>query len=263
MAADHGRDQTFQLQMRRLDLGMHNQTAFSSDESDAAHDTSAGDELKMRRALGLEHQPVASSSQHSSGHTDKHPHKRRFVRDGEVPVVLVGRRDPPANGVALQGAAPVNKFAVAEAERRSEQEARQRAERALTEAQATIHDLKTKLGHAFLERDEARNTAQRLEADRRALTLALDAERDARQKAEDALETRTVGPVLSGQVPGRPVGRPPKVPATKATRPMTNSHGHGAVLARTSPQPKARKPERKPVKWWLTSTTKVGRQSPR
>jgi len=238
---------TIQLPMRRLDLGMHNQTAFSPDESDKAHDTSAGDELKMRRALGLEHQPATSSPQQLSGHTDRHPHKRRFVRDGEVPVVLVGRRDPPANGIASQGAAPVNKFALVEAERKSEQEARQRAERALTEAQATIHDLRTKLGHAFLERDEARDTAQRLEAEKRALTLGLDAVRDARQKAEDALEARIGGPGLSEQVAGRPVGRPPNLAATKAARPTADTPARGSMVARTTPQPKAWKPEPKPV----------------
>ena len=241
---------------------MHNRPAFSPDHSDAADDASAGDELKMRRALGLERQPATSSPQQSSGHTDRYSQRRRFVRDGEVPVVLVGRRDQPADGVSSQGAAPVNKLALVETALRSEQESRQRAERALTEAQATIHDIQTKLGHAFLERDEARDTAQRLEADKRALISTLDAERDARQKAEDALETRIGDPGLSEPVPGRPVGRPPKLAATKAARPTTDAPARGSIVARTKPQPKVRKSDSKPVKWWLTSP-KVGRPSAR
>jgi len=236
---------------------MHNRPAFSPDHSDAAPESSAGDELKMRRALGLERQPATSSSQQSSGHTDRRPQRHRFVRDGEVPVVVVGRRDQPADGVTSQGAAPVNKLALIETALRSEQEARQRAERALTEAQATIHDLQTKLGHAFLERDESRDTAQRLEADKRALTSTLDAEVDARQRAEDALETRIGGPVLSEPAPKRPVGRPPKLAATKAARPTTDWPARGSTVARTMPQPKVQKPEPKPVKWWLPKVSRL------
>jgi len=202
---------------------MPNRPASAPDHSDTAQDSSAGDELKMRRALGLGHQPATSFPQQSSGHTDRHPHKRRFVRDGEVPVVLVGRRDQPGDGGPSQGVAPVNKLALVEVARRSEQEARQRAERALTEAQATIHDLQTKLGHGLLERDEARDTAQRLEADKRALTEALEAERNARRKAEDALETRFGAPGSSQQVPKRPVGRPPKLAPTGDAQPKTAS----------------------------------------
>jgi hypothetical protein len=157
------------------------------------------------------------------------------VRDGEVPVVLVGRGAQPTDRPPTHGIAPVNKLALVETARRSEHEARQHAERALTDAQATIRDLQTKLGHALLER-----VGRRLEADKLALTSALDAERNARQKAEEeALQNRSGGRSVSETVPTGPVGRTAQ---DKAARPKN-----------TRLQPKARKPEPKPVKWWLTS----------
>ena len=219
---------------------MQNTTVYSLEQPDIASDASTDDEDKMRRALGLGPQPASFFPQPSPGPTDRQPHRRRFVRDGEVPVVLVGRGAQPTDRPPTHGIAPVNKLALVETARRSEQEARQHAERALTDAQATIRDLQTKLGHALLERDEVRDTARRLETDKLALTSALDAERIARQKAEEeALQNRSGGRSVSETVPTGPVGRTAQ---DKAARPKN-----------TRLQPKARKPEPKPVKWWLTS----------
>ena len=108
----------------------------------------------MRRALGLGDQPTTrvlfSKSDRS---TDRHQ-RRRFANDGEVPVVVLNRRETiPAQG---------NRPDSAEAALRSEQEARRRSERTLAESQATIHDLQTRLGHAVLERDEARDGGRQL-----------------------------------------------------------------------------------------------------
>ena len=102
----------------------------------------------MRRALGLgdaggqrieqQERPPLAARQAERHSPDRH--KRRFVRDGEVPVVVVRRdqgSDPGANRVTL-GAPPTNRVEQAEAALRTERDARERAERALTEAQATF-----------------------------------------------------------------------------------------------------------------------------
>jgi hypothetical protein len=103
----------------------------------------------MRRALGLHNVSptqaatipsttslVASSSQ-----------RRRFVRDGEVPVSVI-RRDQD-DGVNT------NKLDATRQALREQVEARERAEHMLQEAQAMIHGLQTKLAHERLARDEA------------------------------------------------------------------------------------------------------------
>src|SRR6476646_4267597 len=139
-------------------------------------------EEQMRRALGLHNSspmqdrpvpppasPVASS-----------PHRRRFVRDGEVPVSVIHRdQDDGAN---------TNKLEATRQALREQIEARERAEHLLQEAQATIRDLQTKLAHEKLARDEA---IQRADGERQIVEQALQraqeelaVERDCRQKAE-------------------------------------------------------------------------------
>jgi hypothetical protein len=128
-------------------------------------------EAQMRRALGLHNasptqdRPVPSPAALGASS----PQRRRFVRDGEVPVSVI-RRD--ATRQAL----------------REQIEARERAEHLFQEAQATIHDLQTKLAHERLARDEA---IQRVESEKQAVEQALQRvqaelaiERDCRQKAE-------------------------------------------------------------------------------
>jgi len=139
-------------------------------------------EEQMRRALGLHNSsptqdrpvpppasPVASS-----------PHRRRFLRDGEVPVSVIHRdQDDGAN---------TNKLEATRQALREQIEARERAEHLLQEAQATIRDLQTKLAHEKLARDEA---IQRADGERQIVEQALQraqeelaVERDCRQKAE-------------------------------------------------------------------------------
>jgi hypothetical protein len=102
----------------------------------------------------------SASSVHGS------PQRRRFVRDGEVPVVVVRRHDG-ADSVTSSA----SKIVVTEAALAAEKVEREKAEKALAEAQTTIHDLQTRLGHAILERDEAREIAQRAEEDCRAAVV--------------------------------------------------------------------------------------------
>jgi hypothetical protein len=176
-----------------------------------------GDEANMRRALGLD--PGSAPAVHQGARTfDKRPPRRHFAVDGDVPVVLIGHRGHRGlDGEAAQqpgGAIASNsRLAELEAALKAEQEARQRAERALQEAQATVRDLQTRLEHVRLERDDLRQTAMRADADRLAMATEL-AERDGRQNVADGnlpsgRRERTVSgrPSIGGIV--RRLGRPP------------------------------------------------------
>jgi hypothetical protein len=134
----------------------------------------------------------------------------------------------------------VNRVEIAEAALKNERAARENAERSLSEAQATIHDVQTKLGHLGLARDEAITAARHAEAARLALQQALDealatlaAERQARQKAENQL-AQAIGQ-QSETLAERRRGRP----------------------RRTTPVIEADEPE--PVKWWIRSETAKAR----
>ncbi len=202
------------------------------------------EEAQMRRTLGLEHRATSSSPQYSSRLNDRHQQPRRFVRDGEVPVVLIGRRDQGGDGATSSGAPPVNRLAIAENALDAEHAARQRSERALTEAQSTVHELQTKIGHANLARDEAVETANLLRAEIERLKTELTAERQARAEAEQAFQKT---------LDGREYGIRHRV--ARAAAPLPES-------AQTLPRKLGRPPgskngvrkvpvkEPKPVKWW-------------
>jgi hypothetical protein len=140
-------------------------------------------ETQMRHALGLHGDTPRRST--SSG---SQPQRRRFVRDGEVPVTVIRRDHQP------DGEPGTNQLDAARQAIRSEAAARERAERSLNEAQMTIRDLQTKLAHERLAKDEALETIRRLETGTQAAAYAqetaeveLAAERLARRNAEDAL----------------------------------------------------------------------------
>lgn len=138
----------------------------------------------MRRTLGLEHR--AAVSPFRTG--ERHSQVRRFVRDGEVPVVVVNRRESGGEGVA--GAA-VNRLALAETALGVEHAERLRCERALLEAQASLRELQTKIGHAILARDEALEGNRLLAAENARLRAELAA---ARTGTEQATRQTPAGP---------------------------------------------------------------------
>src|SRR4051812_4887916 len=184
----------------------------------------------MRRALGLAGQQHTALPPHSTHHPGRP--RRRFVRDGEVPVVLVtGRREREAAGMATPGAAPVNRLEILENALTAALQARHQAERSLAEAQAAIRDLQTKLGHSEVARQEAVTLAQTA---RHEAEIALAAERDGRRKAEEALRRALVDRVGS------------------------DDRGRAAVAPDAAPVRKPREPQ--PVKWWLHSK-KAGRRA--
>jgi hypothetical protein len=156
--------------------------------------------------------------------------KSRFVRDGEVPVVVLNaRRDnelhnsDPKPGLASLA---TNRRDESEIILKAERKAREAIERRLIEALATIQDLQTKLGHAVLSRDEALGDALRANHDRDAAMLALEAELTSRKKIEP--------PIVE------------KPPAAKAAAPVARQ-----PKAKPPARAKAKPKEPKPVKWWI------------
>jgi hypothetical protein len=124
-------------------------------------------ETQMRQALGLRGDTLPRTSISGS-----RPQRRRFVRDGEVPVtVLRGVHQP-------DGEHGANQLDAARQALRSEATAKERAQRLLEEAQAMIRDLQTKLGHERLAKDEALETVRRQAADERTVRQILLAVRE-------------------------------------------------------------------------------------
>jgi phosphoenolpyruvate-protein kinase (PTS system EI component) len=136
----------------------------------------------MRRALGLRtsSQTQAIPPPATPSASTSHPQRRRFVRDGEVPVSVIHRdQGDPSGTNALEAARQALREQVA---------AREHAEHLLQDAQATIHDLQTKLAHEGLARDEA---LQRVDNEKQVLEQALQrvreelaAEQDFRRSAD-------------------------------------------------------------------------------
>lgn len=147
-----------------------------------------------------------------------HQAKRRFVRDGEVPVVVLNARLDARGKEQPSG----SRFEIAEAALRVEQEARDTAERALAEALAQIHELKTNLGHALLSADEARAALRQIQAQRQE-------ELAAHQASLAAL---------------------PKLSPAAAPQPQTAAKPTPRKSVAAKPKP-PRKAASKPVKWWI------------
>jgi hypothetical protein len=214
-------------------------------------DTEAG----VRRALGLEGvAPEMGRPMHAIRPAERFTvdrQKPRFVQDGEVPFVIVhGRRDNGLHAVDPQeamGASPTNRLEVAETALKAERNARECAERSLTEAQATIRDLQPKLGHATLARDEARADARRVEIKKQTVELSLAAEQDARQKAEQHLLD-----VMSAASTKTVTER-----KTKARKPSLGAAGTTS-MTKATPRVRSTKPEPKPVRWWIKPRERSG-----
>lgn len=103
----------------------------------------------MRAALRL-NQPSPANSPSPSPSPPRPPGRHRFVRDGEVPVVVVNARHQPSE--AQRSALTTLKGDLAR-----EHEARLAAEKALEHASATIRQLQTRLVHAEMNWRDARS----------------------------------------------------------------------------------------------------------
>jgi hypothetical protein len=194
---------------------------------------------------------------HTNGHSNGHRH--RFVQDGEVPVVLAKHAGPGgvATLVARGGnAAPgTNRVAALSADLGMERAARERAEKGLSQAIATVRDLQTKLAHAELARTEAveavrvlqervvtMRTAHQERAERANAELA--AERRLREAAEAALQTAQAAAEAAAK------DAAPTQAALKAVR-TVKPPGQRASVKKTAVPRNVREP--KPVRWWVRS----------
>ena len=198
----------------------------------------------MRHALGLDGQtqaPRLDEQPPQSGpgqdRLSLHRPPRRFVKDGEVPVTVVRRTHLPDVASAIAPPA-ANQLEAARQTIRSQAAATERAERALNEAQVTIRDLRTKLAHERLARDEAYQLVRRLEGERDAalssvqdLRVDLATERVGREKLDQELrrvrESRQAAEARQ-LLPKRPRGRPRKNPL-----PLPGPIAPGPVVADT------------------------------
>ena len=184
------------------------------------------DEDRMRHALGLA--KTSSATHFPSGPSQAH-RPRKFVRDGEIPEVLLNAgRDRSAEASAM-----ANQLAAAEGALKTERGARASAERALVDALATIQRLRTQLAHAEMSHAEA-----------------LDAERKHREDLDQALrEAADTREGLEKQLANEAATRRRHVEAMPtAAQPLPVPKRHQQKGKRLDA---VCEPE--PVKWWLPS----------
>lgn len=206
------RKHRLRFQARRPKPRKHSEESMSSppNSSKPAPNTLSNEEARMRQALGLHEgapnpRPPQRREQDHGG--------RRFVKDGEVPVVMLSASRDRGGDVA----APVNRVAAAEAALKTERAARERAERSLQEALAAVQHLQTQLAHAELAHKEA-----------------LAAERHGREAAEQ---------VLAAANAAREATAPRSTETTARASPGKPRRKTGGPVQR----------EPQPVKWWLPS----------
>jgi len=184
------------------------------------------EEDRMRQALGLRGD---QSNERPTPRREPLRGPHRFVKDGEVPVEVLG----PSREHGPGGPAPVNRIAAAEAAHRSERAARERAERSLHETQAILQQIQTKLAHADLAHSEA-----------------LAAERLSRERAEAALAEAIVArEALERRLVEMAATQPPE--AEDCTEPAKPSQPALVKPRRKATNQSEREPQ--PVKWWLPS----------
>lgn len=188
----------------------------------------SSEEARMRQALGLSEGAVAPRTPQRR---EPDARGRRFVKDGEVPVVVLsGSRD-----AAAAGPAPVNRVQAAEGALRTERLAREHAEQALREAQANAQRLQTQLAHAEMAHREA-----------------LAAEQQVREAAEHALAEATAArEALEARIAELTAPRT-RTPRTRTEQSETGGEAPARKPRRTAANP-ATKREPQPVKWWLPS----------
>ena len=193
----------------------------------------------MRRALGLEGEQTrphpAPPTMERVSPTNRP--KRRFVADGEVPVVhgRLQRRDE----TAPQTAPTTNRLEAAELAARAEREAREKAERLLTEAQAVIHDLQTRLGHAQLAANDAQQAIEAERATTESLRVALS---ETEAKLESAASQQRAAEEELQLTAGRRGRRAPGAPGSRQVDQGTG--GDGPSRAPGNPQLRHRRPAR-------------------
>jgi flagellar biosynthesis GTPase FlhF len=224
-------------------------------------------EAQMRRALGLHNtsptQAVPIPPPASLG--GSYPQRRRFVRDGEVPVSVIQRDRVDAAGT--------NKLDATRQALSEQVVAREHAEHLLQEAERTIRDLQTNLAHERLARDEV---IQRADGEKQIVELALQrmqeelaVERACRQQAEqkrdDAFAARqeaeerlrevlaTLDALKVSQAPPRSTHDPQTTRRPWKTMPTTEPPVNGDKVQqqrRRGRSAKSDQSEAEIVEWW-------------
>jgi hypothetical protein len=240
-------------------------------------------EQAMRRALGLYgDQPRprpdgerTEPAQRTGGGFMQGVHRRRFVQDGEVPVTVVH----PGGGQAVPTSSRLQRVEAALA---AETAARERAERALHEAQSMAQALQTKIGHNDLAKDEAVAAAKRLQDEvvslreevstaaeqlKEAETRAHGAEEELRAARAELAEERRARKLAERLL--RETSDEPALVALDTAPAPVQAHRPSPTLERI-PARRGRPPavraepeiEPEPVKWWLlpAKTTAKRRQ---
>jgi hypothetical protein len=238
-------------------------------------------EQQMRRALGLHGdgpRPRPEGERSEPGQRggggafiQGGVHRRRFVQDGEVPVTVV-RRDMPdaahpgaAHSGTGQSGPTSSRLQRVEAALAAETATRERAERALHEAQAALQALQTKIGHNELAKNEALGASKRHQEEivslREELTAGADRLREAESRAHDAEEElRAVRAELAEERRARKMADRLLREATEEpalavdVAPPHASDSVVRVPARRGRPPTVRaapEVEPEPVKWWL------------
>lgn len=179
----------------------------------------------MRRALGLRDDAPTEHPSRQTSPGERRP--RRFVRDGEVPVVMLKGHghDGDAQG-SLQ-----ERLKAAEAALQAERAAREASDRRVHELRTQLQSMQTKQAHAGITHAEA-----------------LAAERQAREAAERALQEAVAGRIDAE----RALAVPAAAPVVAAEAKPARRRGRPPGAARQV------KPEREPepVKWWLPNYRK-------
>jgi len=173
-------------------------------------------ESRMRQALGIDPRRPDRHTPASHGPTSSHGSnapRRRFVADGDVPVVMIGRRRDHTPGErADQAAALSDRVSAVESALATERDARLRAEALLADARHTIQQMQTQIAHADLARDEAITHARRAMADRAEALQQLQAAQSL--QAQDDPAPEPVAPVAA------PVAVPIEPPTPASTTPV-------------------------------------------
>jgi len=194
----------------------------------------------MRRALGHAHEVQKPESRGPDRPSGDRPRKR-FVQDGDVAVTMVNRQGQrESNALAVP---EVSRISIVQKALAGERAARERAERSLQEALATIHDLKTKRGHAELARQEATAAVEAIRADAQEREARLNGELASERAARAAAEASLQQAILAREAAEAAVGAAIPTPKVKAV-----------VKAARKTGPKLREPQ--PVKWWLSTAKK-------
>ena len=239
-------------------------------------------EAQMRRALGLHGEgarPRPDMDRQDPGHRmggglfGQTPHRRRFVQDGEIPVTVV-RRDPGDTPGGTPAGPTSSRLQRLEASLAAETAARDKAERALQEAQAATQALRTKIGHHELEKNEAVAAGRRdreevvsfrqelsetkilldetktllteAESELRALRAEMLQEPRGRERAERLLREAVEA---AEEAEEETVEAMPLRKATPARAEIARPPARRGRPPNVRPDPE---PEQEPVKWWLS-----------